>query len=282
MQSRLAADIRDMTEFNGDKLHAVAGILLVVGSILLLVTHSGLLFVSIFFIALAIFATGMILRYLPRVIGTWKRIPEWLRKAFLTSIWASSLGLIPAGIYFASAIYAKNAVADVLQMPAKDYPTTVHLLTVCACVSMWILFAAALLLAAIVVGISRVLYLIITSQGASMLSVVSALWGTSPSALEEYGQSQNRKGLFLLCDLLGAVFLLGICFNIGYHGLPRSSPLIKWIAYHADYLPARNYPGLDKLESNPCARVVFHDNAVVSFAIPDGSDVKIISRMLKQ
>jgi hypothetical protein len=160
-------------------------------------------------------------------------------------------------------------------LPAKDFPNTTHVITILASFGIWLFVAAAILSILVAAKFIEIIYLIISSRGASIISMVSGVWGQDSSSMERFENEQNRKGFSVIGDLAGAFTLLTLCLIVGFGWLTFQQKLVKWVAYYEDYLPATSYPGLDGALHDPSARVVFHDNGVVSAAHIRGSEVMV-------
>ena len=107
------------------------------------------------------------------------------------------------------------------------------------------LVAAAFLLILTAIKFVEIGYLILSSHGARLGSVISGLWGQDSFSLERFGDEQNRKGFAVIGDLAGGFTLLLLCMFLGFGELALQTKLVKWVAYYEDSLPATSYPGLD-------------------------------------
>jgi hypothetical protein len=101
----------------------------------------------------------------------------------------------------------------VLHIPAKDFSEKTHVITLFASFGIGFLVAAAFLLILTAIKFVEIGYLILSSHGVRLGSVISGLWGQDSFSLERFEDEQKRKGFAVIGDLAGASpFCCCVCF----------------------------------------------------------------------
>jgi hypothetical protein len=207
-------------------------------------------------------------------VGFTAWIIPWLRP-----IWRSTLGKFVLtwlhGIVLAVTFgWAQALVAQALELPPHDFDATIG---VCAAVLwpiVWVhimsvavgVFALVLLIAS---GVTMLLNTLLTLGIWDMLiDFLKATFPTETARLRQMIDRGRSTSAALAWYGLGRAFAAFMLVFVGAvaeeqypHVVPYLTPIVRGIAYLADYQPLPRYPGIDGTRR---ARV--HENGVVSYA----------------
>jgi hypothetical protein len=191
-----------------------------------------------------------------------KWIWPWLRKIWHFTVGKLILTWLHAVVLWLAAVYARKLVAEALGLPPQDFDMTVAACTLIFYIPVWLVLFS--LLAGIICVILIVFSFLVSIP--SSLVLVSMLF-------PEFIAKQQRRAFRSFTNALGARGAVGAIALVEGQ-LPaftkRIEPVIRGIAYVADFQEVSVYPGVD---TNRKLRL--HENGVVSYAEEHGWDISI-------
>jgi len=199
----------------------------------------------------------------------------------LRKVWGFPLGklavmLLHGLILLLSAILARFLVAEALRLPPQDFDMTVGIWTLVLYLPVWLFVIAFLTFLFYAIALVCFLVFIICEQivgiAADFLSALQLLHAAS-CALVSFRRRLLGLGNKVFGHAIGAAAVSLIAMYIWawfFAGIRSLGPLIRWVAYCADFQEASLYPGVEAKR-----RFRLHENGVVSYAERQGCDISI-------
>ena len=182
-----------------------------------------------------------------------KWIWPWLRKIWHFTIGKLILTWLHAVVLWLATVYARKLVAETLGLPSQDFDMTVAACTLIFYIPVWL--ALFSLLAGIICVILMAFSFLISIP--SSLVLVSMLF---PEFVAKQQRRVSRSFTNVL-SALGVVFVIALVWEQLPAFTKRIEPVIRGIAYVADFQEVSAYPGVDTNR-----RLRLHENGVVSYA----------------
>jgi hypothetical protein len=212
---------------------------------------------ALFIVSFGLCGVGYFFKLMDQLRNKWGITLEKARKV------AFSI-LFNAVVYLASTLFARVAVARALELPVKDFGTTVQVISIVFFPLVWLLFAIVFFLLAMLLSGVFLLFHVGSLQVVSPAVRLSPLFEAQSEKWKDKEKKSTKKAMVLIGDVAGA---FGIAYFLlsaagGYLGmLNRHGGAIRRVAYRFDYQSAERYPNIDHTQ-----RVCFHDNGVISYA----------------
>lgn len=196
----------------------------------------------------------------------------------LKKIWDSSFGklalaLLHGLVLLLSAILARFLVAEALRLPPQDFDLTIGIWTLVLYLPVWLCTISVLTSLFGVIAMFYILVLIIVNglrEIASIFSLLLAPASLTPVSLQRGASGFEIKGWWHVMGVLAVLTLVAYIWTWSFAEIRSLGPLIRWVAYCADFQEASLYPGI---EVNKKFRL--HENGVVSYAERQGWDISI-------
>ncbi len=209
--------------------------------------------------------------------GLWSCLsPLWGR------LWQSALGkgalsAFHGSIYLFCLIPARSLVAEALGLPTKDFDLTVNIIAIFT-------YPLALLVAiSLIIGVASVVllciglpYWVLNQLQSSVRDFIPERYLPTFAAFEK--TTRERWTMFFghAGGLLVILFIAAIVSGFYGRKLDQAVPLVRDLAYCADYQNAAKYPGVKH-----SSRMRLHDNGVVSYASLVNGHVEITTENVK-
>jgi hypothetical protein len=202
-------------------------------------------------------------------------VKPWLQDKWRTSHGKLLLAGMHAAILFLAVIPSRYFVSSALGLPPQDFEITVHLFAVELYPALWLLLMSfALLAVSLILFLLTALCIVSTYPIFNDLLLLSSKLLAAQSKMRSFIESGRDQFISkAFGHFVGAVFVsLAAAYVWDLHAkfLTENPAIIRWAAYATDFHQSKNYPGVD---SNKKLRL--HENGVVSYAEPDGRDIKI-------
>jgi hypothetical protein len=178
-------------------------------------------------------------------------------------------------VFLLAVIPARLLVADALGLPPQDFEITVAVWSILLYPAVWLFMTAVCTFLICVVFLLLALLLDLTTTPLLDLPLrtIGHLFPevSRPCTFLEAQRhvlSYNAWGhaVGAMCATFFVLYLL-----VGYdHTAKGLKPVVRWIAYLADFQDVPRYPGLERGK-----RTRIHENGVVSYAEPSGWDISI-------
>jgi hypothetical protein len=177
-------------------------------------------------------------------------------------------------VYFTSSLFARNAVSRALELPVKDFSTTVQIISVCFYPLIWLTGCLLLFILAMLVSFSILFYHSLKDAFIPQLGSIVGIFTPKLLRLKFFEEISVARMFFLAGDVLGAFAIcsiLALAFDRYHLAIDHNKIWIRRIAYISDYQSPMKYTNIDHSR-----RMCFHDNGVISYATLDRSgDVSI-------
>ena len=250
------------------RLYAVAFVLLLFWALWLVIFGKRFWLVGDFayYLSIALFVAGFVTWIVPK-------LQPWGRSRL------GRFGLVGthATILLVAIPIARQFTAKATGLPPQDLDFTVAIVALELYPALWILVCA---LVAMVFSVGMFLLSASSSVIATPMlnhvyvAVVRIVIGRVSEPTQTIEQRRKRLAWKAALHAMGAMLIaFGAATVWSWHArlLDAHPDLIRWIAYVTDYYPAPAYPGVDGSK-----RLHFHENGVVSYAVPKGSAVEIV------
>jgi hypothetical protein len=193
-------------------------------------------------------------------------------------IWRSYLGkivisLLHGLVFFLSIIQARIFVAEALGLPPQDFDLTVGFFTVLFYLPLWL---CVIIFLSMILSIFLAIAFILTMPLQS-LGNLSQMFEHLSSKIARFRQRVNKVHTEIGERFFGAMMTSLIVLVITWYvwnSFPTVTrtlaPVVRAVAYFADYQNASAYPGVERDK-----KFRLHENGVVSYAEEDSSGVII-------
>jgi hypothetical protein len=175
--------------------------------------------------------------------------------------------LLNGFVYLSSNIFAHHAVSKALELPVKDFGTTVQIVSIAFYLCAWLLIGLALFLPAFFVAVSTLLYHLAKSLLMLHLGSLADIFSFDSERWKSSDRASRKKAFILLGDVMGTISIclfLAFAFDKYRSSVDHHEIWIERIAYLVDYQPVMRYPNIDHTR-----RICLHDNGIVSYATMD-------------
>jgi hypothetical protein len=193
-------------------------------------------------------------------------------------IWRSYLGkivisLLHGLVFFLSIIQARIFVAEALGLPPQDFDLTVGFFTVLFYLPLWL---CVIMFLSMILSIFLAIAFILTMPLQS-LGNLSQMFEHLSSKIARFRQRVNKVHTEIGERFFGAMMTSLIVLVITWYvwnSFPTVTrtlaPVVRAVAYFADYQKASAYPGVERDK-----KFRLHENGVISYAEEDSSGVII-------
>jgi hypothetical protein len=202
-------------------------------------------------------------------------VKPWLQAKWQTSHGKLLLAGMHAAILFLAVSPSRYFVSSALGLPPQDFEITVHIFAIELYPALWLLIVSfALLAVSLIILLLTVLCMMSNHPILNDLLRLAAKLLAAQSKMRLFIESGREKFVSrAFGHLMGAIFAslaAAYAWNLHEKFLMDNSAIIRWTAYLTDFHHSKNYPGVDSSK-----KIRLHENGVVSYAEPDGRDIKI-------
>ena len=247
------------------RFYAVAIALAVVGSIrIYFATEHSWVFDAAISISAILFGLGFVL---------W--VKPWLQDKWQTSHGKLLLAGMHTAILFIAVIPSRYFISNALGLPPQDFEITVRIFAVELYPALWlILLSFSLLVASLILLLLTALCIVSTYPIFNDLLLLASKFLSAQSKMRSFIESGRDQFISrALGHVMGAIFVslaAAVVWDLHSKFLLDNSAIIRWVAYATDFHQSKSYPGVDSTK-----KLRLHENGVVSYAEPEGRDIKI-------
>lgn len=247
------------------RIYVVATALAVVGSIrIYLGIKDSWIFNAAISISAILFGLGFVL---------W--VQPWLQDKWKTTHGKLLLAGIHTAILFLAVIPSRYFVSKALGLPPQDFEITVHIFAVELYPALWfLLLSVALFAVSLILFLLTVLCMMSSYPFINDMLLLASKLLSSQSKMRSFIESGRDRFISrAFGHVMGAIFVAlaaGGVWDLHARFLLDNPNIIRWAAYATDFYQSKNFPGVDSSK-----KLRLHENGVVSYAEPDGWDIKI-------
>lgn len=202
-------------------------------------------------------------------------IRPWLQDKWKTTHWKLTLAGIHTAILFLAVIPSRYFVSKALDLPPQDFEATAHIFAVELYPALWfLLLSVALFAVSLIFFLLTVLCMMSSYPFINDMLLLASKLLSSQSKMRSFVESGRDRFISrAFGHVMGAMFVAiaaGAVWDLHARFLLDNPNVIRWAAYATDFYQAKNFPGVDSSK-----KLRLHENGVVSYAEPDGWDIKI-------
>ncbi|NAR51821.1 hypothetical protein GPS64_14195 [Acinetobacter haemolyticus] len=183
-----------------------------------------------------------------------------------------SFGIVNLFILWFSNVYAHELIVKSLGLPAEDFTLTLHLLVLICYIPSAIVFTIlAFFLVYFLIAILLMFKMLIELLN-SFIHPFLVIFGLKE--VNFIAKKDHKLILHFFAWGITSLFLIGI-FEFIVKNQSLTYPIIRYIAYLADYQQLHNYPQVDK-----DMKIKLHENGFVSTMEGSGQNLKVIVKKM--